>query len=413
MPWPGDTESMGSIFSAGHVFGFFSWALAAAWLGKGIAALRGMPKLPDLSRIDLDRLPAISRSEGPDLAVVVPARDEEAAIEQCLRSLIASDGLRLQIIAVDDRSSDRTGARMDAIAAEASAANSSHQVEVIHIIELPAGWLGKPHALATGARRATAPWILFTDGDVTFAPRTLEIAVHEAGALHADHFLLVPTLVIQSAGERAILGAMQALALWAVRYWKVADPQAKDSMGAGGFNTIRREVYQSVGGFEALRMEVLEDIFLGARVKRAGFASRFVLGPGLVRVRWIDGTLAVVGLLEKNGFAVSRFRTGLHLLACFAFAVDGVLPVAAMAHGGWTAIAGILTYVGIFCAYRATQRITGVPSWYAITFAPAALLLAWAFLRSMLLALARGGIVWRGTHYALAELRRAASKSNS
>lgn len=400
---------MAPIFTAGHILAFFIWALAAAWLGKGIAALRGMPLLPDLTSTNLDALPPIASNAGPHLTVIVPARDEEAAIESCLRSLLASTGLRLQVIAIDDRSTDRTGQRMDAIAAEPGA-YTAHQLEVIHITELPAGWLGKPHALAAGAERATAPWILFTDGDVLFDPHALELALREAAALEADHLLLIPTLILRSVGERAIAAAMQAIALFAVRYWKVADPRSKDAMGAGGFNMIRREVYQQIGGFEALRMEILEDIFLGVHVKRAGFAQRIILGPDLVRVRWIDGAFGVVRLVEKNGFAVTRYRTGLHLLACTGFVIDAILPLAAIAAGGWTALAGFFTYLGIFCAYRATRHVTRVPSWYAITFAPAVLLVAWAFLRSMLLALARGGVVWRGTRYRLADLRRSARR---
>jgi hypothetical protein len=218
---------------------------------------------------------------------------------------------------------------------------------------------------------------------------------------------------MDSAGERAVLAAMQAVALWAVRYWKIADSRAKDSMGAGGFNMIRRDVYEQIGGFEALRMEVLEDIFLGRRVKRAGFAQRMVLGPGLVRLRWINGAFAVVDLVEKNGFAVTRYRTGLHLLACLSFVVDAVLPIVAIGSGEWTTISGLATYLGVFMAYHASRRITRVPAWYAITFAPAVLLVAWAFLRSMLLALARGGIVWRGTLYSLSDLRRAATRATN
>ena len=204
---------------------------------------------------------------------------------------------------------------------------------------------------------------------------------------------------------------MQALALWAVRYWKIADPRARDSMGAGGFNMLRRQVYSQIGGFEALRMEVLEDIFLGQRVKRAGYAQEIVLGPDLVRIRWINGAFAVVRLVEKNGFAVTRYRTAVHLLACLSFVVDAVLPILAIAMGGWTLMAGLATYVGIFLGYQASRRVTRVSPWYAVAFAPAVLLIAWTFLRSMMLALARGGIVWRGTLYSLAELRRAARRS--
>jgi cellulose synthase/poly-beta-1,6-N-acetylglucosamine synthase-like glycosyltransferase len=100
---------MGSMNSAGHVFAFICWALAGGWLVKSVAALRGMPNLQDLSDMDPDALPAMPANECPDLTVVIPARDEEAAIGACLRSLVASTGLRLQIIAVDDRSDDGTG----------------------------------------------------------------------------------------------------------------------------------------------------------------------------------------------------------------------------------------------------------------------------------------------------------------
>ena len=402
---------MGIVISAGPVFRLFCWALAGAWLWKGITALRGMPKLPDLSRVNLESLPTTPRGDFPELTVVVPARDEEASIEACLRSLLSSVGVRLQIIAVDDRSSDRTGSRMDAIAAEDRTGDCAHCLEVIHIEELPAGWLGKPHALAAGAHRARSPWILFTDGDVMFASRALELVLREAESTRADHIVVVPTLLLETVGERAVLAAMQVLALWAVRLWKIADSRVRDFIGAGGFNMVRSEVYRQIGGFEALRMEILEDLYLGKRVKRAGYSQRIVLGPDLVRVRWIDGALAVVHLVEKNGFAVTRFRTGLHLLACLGFLIDAILPLAAVAVGGGTAIAGVLTYLGISLAYHAIRRSSRISAWYTVLFAPATLLIAYSFLRSMLLALVRRGVVWRGTLYPLRELRKAARES--
>src|SRR3569833_1507168 len=98
-----------TFFSASHLFTALAWLLAVAWLWKGISSLAGMRHVPDLSRIDPATLPPIPETDGPDLTVVIPARDEEAAINQCLRSLLASVGVKLQVIAVDDRSTDRTG----------------------------------------------------------------------------------------------------------------------------------------------------------------------------------------------------------------------------------------------------------------------------------------------------------------
>ncbi|MBS1803139.1 MAG: glycosyltransferase [Acidobacteria bacterium] len=399
------------FFSLHQQFTNLAWGLAAAWLWKGTTSLVGMREVPDLSQIDPATLPAIPDTDGPDLTVVIPARDEEAVIGQCLRSLLASSGLTLHIIAVDDRSTDRTGQIMDAIADEAREANTPHQFEVIHLTELPAGWLGKPHALALGANRATSPWLLFTDGDVVFGPRALELAMREAVELKADHLILAPTIIFKSAGERAVLGAMQAMASWIVRLWKVADPRAKDSFGAGAFNMIRREAYLAVGGFESLRLEILEDVFLGIRVKRAGFSQRVILGRNLVRLHWLEGTFGVIPLLEKNAFAVTRFRVPLQILACLSPLLHAVVPLAAIFSGGWNTVAGLLAYVGLALVYKSSSRATRIPAWYAITFAPAVLLLGWAMLRSMVLALSRGGVIWRGTLYPLADLRRAARET--
>lgn len=402
---------MGFIFSAGHVLAFFSWALAVPWLAIGIAALHGMSSLPDLTRIDPDSLPPVPANDAVNLTVIIPARDEERSIDASLRSLLSSTGIRLQIIAVNDRSADSTGERMDAIASEVGTGKSPHQLDVVHITDLPAGWLGKPHAMHAAAERAVAPWILFTDGDVVFTPRALELALREATALRADHLVLVPTIILKSAGERAVLAAMQALAIPAVRLWKVSDPRARDYMGAGGFNMIRSQVYAQIGGFEALRMEIIEDVHLGRLVKLAGFRQVAVLGPGLVNVRWIEGAFGVLHLVEKNGFAVTRFRTPLHLLACLGFAVDVFLPLAALGHGGATAVAGVVFYLGIFFIYYASRRVTQVPSRYVLLFAPAVLIVAWGFFRSMILTLTRKGVMWRGTLYPLSELRRAARES--
>ena len=391
--------------TAAYVFFFISWLGALVWAWQAVTALHGMARLPDLTGKDAD-LPALPPGEGPHLTVIVPARNEEAAIQSTLRSLLASTRLRLQIIAVNDRSTDHTGERMDAIALQAAASGGAHSLQVLHIRELPAGWLGKPHAMALAAQQATAPWILFTDGDVQFHPQALQLALREALASHADHLVLLPSLILKTTGERAMLATMQVLAQWAVRLWKVSDPKARDFLGVGGFNLIRRAVYTQVGGFEALRMEVLDDLRLGWRVKRGGFAQRVAVGAGLVRIRWIDGALAVVRLMEKNGFAIYRFRVGLTLAASLGMAMLAVWPLVAMAAGGWSLVAGLVTYAAIGLVYLANRRVTQVTPWMALFFAPATALVTFSFLRSMVLALARNGVDWRGTRYSLTELRR-------
>jgi glycosyltransferase involved in cell wall biosynthesis len=391
---------------AAWVFIFSSWLLALGWLWQAVAALRGMPTLPDLTRLNEGESPAFADGEGPHITVIVPACNEEDSIQATLRSLLASRGVRLEIIAVDDRSTDNTGALMDEVATEAATSGGEHRLVVVHNRELPAGWMGKAHALALGAARATAPWLLFTDGDLIFDPRALALSLGYAEAVKADHLVLALTLEYKSNSEAAVFAAFQALAQWSLRVWKVADPRARDFFGAGGFNFVRREVYERLGGFESLRMEIVEDLSLGWKIKRAGYAQRIAVGPGLASIRWIKGALGIVGLLEKNGFAGLRYRIGLSLLAFLGLAVQIVLPLAAVVSGGWATVAGLLIYASIALTYAANRHVTQASPWLAAVFAPAAAVLLFALVRSMILTLKRNGVVWRGTFYPLSELRR-------
>jgi glycosyltransferase involved in cell wall biosynthesis len=382
------------------------WLLALAWLRRAVMALRGIPLLPDLTKMPAQTLPDLVSTEGPDLTVIVPACNEEQAIETTLQSLLASTGVRLQIVAVNDRSTDRTGALMEAVAAEANASVGPHTLEVIHIRELPAGWMGKTHALALGAKRATAPWLLFTDADMTFDPRAANLSLGYATAEKADHVGLALTVEYKSIAEAAVLAAFQAMAQWRNRLWKVADPKARDFFAAGGFNLLRRQVYEQLGGFDSLRMEVVEDLRMAWKVKRAGYAQRVVVGPGLASIHWIHGALGIVALMEKNGFAAFRYKVGMASLVFLGFVLQIALPLAAIASGGWATVAGLLTYAAIGLSYVANRPVTQAPPWVSILFAPALAILLFALVRSMILTLKRGGVMWRGTLYPLDVLRR-------
>jgi hypothetical protein len=265
--------------------------------------------------------------------------------------------------------------------------------------------------MALAAQQAISPWLLFTDGDVIFHPQALALALRHAQAEKADHMILVPTLILKTLRETAMLATMSVLGGWTLRLWKVADPRARDFIGVGGFNLIRREVYERLGSFETLRMEVLDDLCLGWLVKRGGYRQRVAVGPGLVRIRWLQGALGVIRLAEKNGFAALRYRVGLMLLACLDVAVLIVLPLLAIAAGGWALAAGLLTYASIALTYWANRKVTPASPWQAIFFAPATSVVLYAGLRSMILALVRNGVDWRGTRYPLDELRRHASRS--
>jgi glycosyltransferase involved in cell wall biosynthesis len=347
------------------------------------------------------------------LTLVVPACNEEEAIASTLRSLMASEGICLQVIALDDRSTDSTGAIMDDIASQLGQENSRHSLQVVHVSKLPQGWLGKPHALATGARLSKengVDWLLFTDGDVNFAPEALQLALRYALSEGTDHLVLMPDWTMKSHGEAAMHGALHVLSAWTLKLWRVADPEARDFLGVGAFNLVRRDVYESLGGFEALRMEVLEDLRFGWMLKRAGYRQQVVLGPGLAAVRWSVGAMGVVRNLEKNLFALYRYKTAVMVLACLGLTIQIVWPIAALILGGWVRLGGMAIYLAIAGLYIVSRKVTRVPAGYMVVYPLAAVVFLFAMLRSMTLTLIRGGVIWRGTFYSLRELRANAGR---
>jgi glycosyltransferase involved in cell wall biosynthesis len=379
------------------------WGVALLWATRTLSSLAGMSRLPDLTKCPT--APPQGR-----LSVIVPARDEAAGVEKGLRSLLGQRDMALEVIAVDDRSSDETGAIMDALAAESETSRVRCHAE--HVRELPQGWLGKPHAMVRGVARATGEWLLFTDADVVFAPDALSRSLAYLEQEGADHLLLVPTAVAASMGERMMLPFLNVLAIWGPRLWRVADAKARDSVGVGAFNLMRRSTYDAVGGWERLRMEVIEDLRMGVLIKEAGYASRVVTGRNLVRIRWADGAWGVVQNLTKNVYAAFRFKLWVMLGGGVCVAVLCLLPFAGLAWSArdgrwlWPSSLSVGSLVALYWRYRGySDPNDATEVLWVLTFPAATLLFLYALLRSTALTLSRKGVVWRGTFYPLRELR--------
>ena len=177
----------------------------------------------------------------PRVSIIVPACNEEADIEATLTRLLALDYDNYEVIAVDDRSTDRTGEIMERVAAGAPPG----RLQVIRISDLPAGWMGKPHAMWSAGNQATGDWLLFTDADVLFKPDVLRRAVAYAEAEPADHLVLFPRMIMKRPGEKMMIAFFQTLFVFGHRPWKVADPKTRDHIGVGAFNMVRRKVYEA------------------------------------------------------------------------------------------------------------------------------------------------------------------------
>jgi glycosyltransferase involved in cell wall biosynthesis len=386
---------------------YFYWIagtiLALAWFSRIIDATLGMPSVADVSRPEWNRNP-VSPSGNPRVSIIVPARNEEEAIEQALRSLLALDYDNYEVIAVNDRSTDRTGEIMEQVAKNSG---STPALRVVHHEELPPGWLGKTRAMWTAANYATGDWLLFTDADVIFKPASLRRALAYAESEPADHVVLFPRMIMKRPGEYMMIAFFQTMFMFGHRPWKVADPSTDDHMGVGAFNLVRRRVYDAVGTYQALRMEVLDDMKLGKVVKKAGFAQRNVFGGDLISIRWAHGAMGIVNNLTKNFFAVLSFQWWRTVLSAFGLAFLNFGPFLGiwLAHG-WARIPYAIALGSLFCIYVGMSLRSAVPPYYFPLHPVSAALFIYTLLRSMILTLWNDGIVWRGTKYPLDELRK-------
>jgi glycosyltransferase involved in cell wall biosynthesis len=373
------------------------WVVAIVWAGSTILTVRFLrgSRLADRAGEALD--PRL----WPMVSVVVPTRDEAKRVEEALRSLANLDYPALEVIAVDDRSSDGTGAIIDRVAA------GDPRVRALHIAELPEGWLGKCHAMQAGARLAEGELLLFTDGDVVFAPDTLRLAVRYLLARRLDHLALLPGLVSGGYWEDAVKSYFAMLFIVGVRAWAAGSASKNVYVGIGAFNLLRRTAYEAIGGHETLRLEVTDDLMLGKRVKQAGFRQDALIASDHLRLRWQEGVGGFIRGLEKNGFAALGYSLPFLLLVTafvflfYAVPYLGVLVFRDARVSGYAL--SVLLMHGVFGYFASFQR----NGWLLAPALPcAAFLYLFALWRSAWITLRQGGVRWRDTFYPLEVLKR-------
>jgi glycosyltransferase involved in cell wall biosynthesis len=380
----------------------FFWTIllgvvAAFWIlygGYCLIRIQGIPRLSDF--------PPETGEARPLVSVLVAARNEAPSLPRALPTLVAHEHANFEVIAVDDRSDDATGAILDDFAAH------DPRIRVVHIRELPAGWMGKPHALQTAYEQSRGEWLLFTDADVRFHPEAVARALRLVRERKLDHLTLVATLDMRGFWEHTALSYIALAFLLGIRPWLVDKPAAGSYMGIGAFQMVRRSAYEAAGAHRRLAMEVVDDMKLGKMVKRAGYRSSVGFAEGYVRLRWQEGLRNITRGLTKNMFAGMSFHVWKAVGTFFAVLILSVLPFVslAFAHGltFWLALAAS---AGAVAFNAAVLRGSGAESpIYGIAHPIGALVFSWIAMRSMVVTLWRGGIVWRDTFYPLDELRR-------
>ena len=369
---------------------------ALFWLGAACMLALGLRRLKSLA----DAVP-LPNETLPSLTLIAAAKDEADRIEGAVRSFLTQDYPGLRIVVVDDRSVDGTGAILDRIALGAP------RLQVIHVHTLPAGWIGKCHALARASAAAKTDWLLFTDGDIELAPDAVRRAASFALQEKLDHLAVAPDMIVESLGEAVFIGYFLAMFYLSQQPWRAPNPRAKSSIGIGAFNLVRRAAYERSGGHERIRYEMIDDLGLGKILKLSGARQMLALHGGAVRARWQVGVWGLIRGVEKNAFAALRYRVWIALPAVASQFACSLSPVVGLFLPDPTAkIAAVAAWIGAFTVYAVMSRGSRIRPWHALLMPIGGALFSFAILRSIAFAVARRGLVWRGTLYPLEELRR-------
>ena len=363
------------------------------WTLLGFDWYRGMRRITQLTQAE-------PLETYPTLSVIIPALNEEREIEKSLESVLAQDYPGLEVIVLDDRSTDRTGEILDAMK------ERYEGLEVIHIETLPNGWLGKNHALYKGVKQAKGEWLLFTDADIRFDPSALAIAVAYAQKRGLDHVAALPYLEAKNIPLKSFVSAFSLLFSIYSQPWRVTKPKSRWHIGIGAFNLLKREVYERVGTHKKIALRPDDDMKLGKLVKKAGYKQEAVFAPDLMQVEWYTNLGEAIRGLNKNAFAGLNYSLPLTLVGVGGLLLTNVFPFIAVffTKGLARRLFGSSILI-VFAVYAWNKRLSKLPTWYAALHPFGVTMLCYATLEATFKALWRGSIGWRGTEYSLAELR--------
>ncbi|MBN2210816.1 MAG: glycosyltransferase, partial [Sedimentisphaerales bacterium] len=335
----------------------------------------------------------------PKVSIVIPACNEEKDIKAAGRKMAGQDYPNLEIVMIDDRSTDATGVIIDQLTAENPA------IKPVHITELPEGWLGKVHAMHCGVGRCTGEWMLFADADIHMKPETLKRALAYCHEHQLDHLTAFPEAWKTSLWLDASISVFIRQLFAVFRPWKARDVKSQAFAGIGAFNLVRREAFDKTPGFEWLRVEIADDMGLGLMMKRSGARSDVVNAVGLIGLYWFRTLKQGIHGAERTFATVARFsltRTFLMAVAVGLLELSPFLLLVPLFYNrfrpaGYFGLAVFGMY--ITTAVVLNRWIAGGRLLRILTGPFIAPMQGVILIRSAILGRRRGGVVWRNVLY--------------
>lgn len=358
--------------------------------------------------LDIVVTPVPAPTSAPKVSVCIPARNEETNIRRCVEAVLRQDYPNLEVIVLDDRSTDSTLTLLNDIAARDS------RLIPISGSDLPEGWAGKPHALYQASAAAKGEWLCFVDADTFLAPNALSAVYAKALETKADLFTVMTKQILGSFWERTVMPLVMTALSVGFSPRKVNDPSRRDAVANGQFIFIKRSIYDLIGGHERIKDQIVEDKALSENVKWNGHRLVVANGMQLVSTRMYTSLETMWEGWTKNIYLGLRDHPSLLLLGAFgatlALLAALFLPVWPLLglgwyfnHGGWMAWAVIVEalFVWGYLVYiraRIAQEME-IPRWYAWTTPLGAGVFAAMMLTSAWKVISGQGVTWRGRNY--------------
>ena len=345
-------------------------------------------------------VPPIQQKNVPKVSVIIPACNEATTIGPALRSVLAMDYADIEVIVVNDRSTDETGVVLHGIQKEYP------HLQIHEIFQLPEGWLGKNHALKHGAEHAQGEYLLFTDADIIMEKTSVARAISHMLENRLDHVSMFFKNIAPGGLLNALFLDLGTGLLLLFKPWKAKDPNSRRYIGVGAFNLVKASAYSAIGGHRSIALHPIDDVMLGKVIKLHGLSQDCLLGHNFVQVKWYATVPEFINGCMKNGFALynySVFRVLFGVL--FVFTLN-ILPLWAFffTSGITRGLFGAVIIIRILSYVHGFSNI-GVNPWYSIWSVVTPYVSIYISIKAAVITTRNKGIVWRGTFYPLDELK--------
>ncbi|MBA3535118.1 MAG: glycosyltransferase [Tatlockia sp.] len=352
----------------------------------------------------LTRLETISPSINTKdkVSIVITACNEEEHIKETLAHLTNQVYSNIEILCINDRSTDETGQILNNFAKEDT------RIKVKHITDLPAGWLGKNHAAYTGASLATGDWLLFIDADVFLKPYALSRALNYAMSQGLDHLSAFAHYKCHGFLYNIVHLVWQGHGLVIpLKPWLAKSRHSKKSMNLGVFCLVKKSVYEACGGHEIAPLECVEDFRLGERIKQSGYLQEVVSAQMDISISWYATLRDHIHGFKKNVFAYFRYRLPPVILGIVGWYVLFVWPeFACFLTDGICQYINLVNTFLLFLLYLIVSKFFKVSQFYAFFYPLGLIVYPFFILSSVYHFYKNRGIYWRGTFYDAETLRK-------